>query len=160
MVFYDIRDIGFEDAGISERMRDTIEAARRDDGEGRPLQLLSDMLAWLARKGFHVRICVDRRHAQEQGVGAFLAALNPENDAGRDIRVLEKDLGPVGSLHAKGLLTPIGVVDGSANLTRSALASNEELINFSAYGTPGYDELRVGMADILQGTRSRRDTGN
>src|SRR5207245_6125701 len=131
--------------------RDTIEVARKDEGEVHPLLCLTDLLTWWAKKGFRIRICVDKRQAEEPGVAEFLKGLTVNPGWPGTITLLQKDLGPINSLHAKGLLTPVGVVDGSANLTRSALVSNEELINFSAHGTGGYDQLRVGMEDILKG---------
>src|SRR5436190_22254642 len=102
MIFYDVREVFFDDVGISERMRDTIESVRRDEGDVHRLVSLTDMLLWLAKKGFRIRICVDRRHSGDPAVSGFLDGLQAKPDWPGAVEVLTKDLGPVGSLHVKG----------------------------------------------------------
>jgi hypothetical protein len=74
------------------------------------------------------------------------------SSANPTLHILVKDLQP-GAMHAKGLLTPLGVVSGSANLTYFGTSVNDELVNYSPVGTSMYEDLRVAFEDILRGAR-------
>lgn len=146
MVFYDLRDVSFDETGLSEKMRETIEELRGVEESQRPLNRLSDILNWMSEKGFQIDICVDKGRLEQEGVRKLLESLNL---AGR-IKVFVKDLG-LGIMHAKGLLTPIGAVDGSANLTYLGTTVNDEVVNFTPFGTTGYEDLKVAFEDIVRG---------
>ena len=151
LVFYDIRDISFDESGMSEKMRATLEALKKEERSAGSLARLSDILLWMASKGFRIKLCVDHGRAAEEGVRALLEILTASRGTG--IQLLTKNLQP-GAMHAKGLLTPIGAVTGSANLTYFGTSVNDELLNYAPAATALYDNTRVAFEDILRGAVS------
>lgn len=146
LVFYDCRDITFDDIGLSERMVEALDYNRKKIGF-KEISSLSDMLEYLALQEFQIKLCVDARQAQEEGVKNFLdklAELGNEN-----IEIYTKRLG--GSMHRKALATPYGIIQGSANLTFSGTLLNEETINFASYGSIEYDEMLTNIKDTFFG---------
>jgi hypothetical protein len=153
MVFYDVRNISFDETGMSGKMRATLEAIKKEEKSLGSLARLSDILIWMASKGFQIRICVDEARTEEEGVRNLLQTLSSSNSP--NLHLLVKDLQP-GAMHAKGLVTPLGAVDGSANLTYFGTNVNDELLNYSLVGTSMYENLRVAFTDILRGARAWR----
>ena len=148
-VFYDARDIEFQDVGVSPRMLDAIVEYARITGKRASAQVpdrLSDMLIWLANSGFEVALCVDKERLEEQGVASFVKRLIQHG-----CKVVSKDLS--GLMHKKAVATPLGAIEGSANLTRAGTESNEEIISYAPWGTPSFVEIQTSIRDTYHGTR-------
>jgi hypothetical protein len=106
LVYYDIRDIAFEDSGLTPRMMDAITSMGRENGFDR-FETLSDVLAWMAFRGFEIRVCVDSGRADEDGVRDFLSRLRSRTqDSPGEVQILSKSV-PVECMHKKILLTPV-----------------------------------------------------
>jgi hypothetical protein len=143
-VFYDCRDIDFKDAGVSPRMLEAIlEQARTSISIGAP-ERLSNMMAWLRRSGFSVSLVVDKTRLMEEGVRLLLEKLDSE---GCDI--FTKEFG--GLMHKKAIVSPLSAIEGSANLTRSGMILNEEILNYAQFGTDAYNEIRTNVLDTFHG---------
>ena len=148
LVYYDCRDISFDDVGLSSRMIDAVLSEARRAGIVHGLRNLSDILRWLLSRGFRVSLCVDRSRAEEPDVKSFLDLLTSLGAAG--LRVTTKDV-EHGAMHKKALVTPVGVLSGSANLTTSAASRNEEILIHFFYGTSGYGQLKSNVMDTFVG---------
>jgi hypothetical protein len=147
-VFYDARDIEFQDVGVSPRMLDAIVEYARISGARASSQVperLSDMLGWLARSGFEVSLCVDKSRLGERGVVEFVRRLQQGG-----CRVVSKDL--AGLMHKKAVTSPLGAIEGSANLTYGGMGGNEEIISYAPWGTSGYKEIQTSVRDTFHGT--------
>jgi superfamily II DNA or RNA helicase len=152
LVFYDCRDIDFEDIGLSNRMLEAIEYYRKKTGLVGEIQNLSDILYWLAIRGFRISICVDEKRSREDDVKSFLERLAAQNLANISLNVK----GLPGSMHKKALITPIGVIYGSANLTYSGTQLSEEIISYAPSGTREYDEMKLSIMDTFYGSTQFR----
>lgn len=148
-VFYDCRDVTFDDIGISPRMMQAIEFHRRKSGLQGEIRKLSDVLIWLAERGFRVSICVDETRLQEAGVKEFLGSLSA--GGAKNISIKTKSL--KGLMHKKALITPLGIIQGSANLTYSGTGRNEEIINYAPFGIDEYQEMKLNVMDTFHGSR-------
>ena len=150
-VFYDARDIEFQDVGVSPRMLDAIIEYARVSGTRSSLQQperLSDMLAWLSKSGFEVKFCLDKGRLRQSGVASFVKRLQ---SAG--CHVVSKDLAdPARKIHPKAMATPLGVIEGSANLTLGGMGANEEIVSYAPYGTQAYTDLQTSIRDKFHGT--------
>jgi hypothetical protein len=144
-VFYDCRDIGFEDSGVSSRMLDAIVEQAGGPGRLRVPEKLSDLLVWFRRRGYEVSLCVDLSKAREPSVKKFLATLK-----GGGCRIFTKDLGTA-LMHKKAMVTPLGAIEGSANLTERGTLSNEEIVNYAQHGHVSYDQVFTAVTDTFQG---------
>ncbi len=150
LVYYDCREVTFEDVGLSARMTEAILSEARRLGIGGGLDNLSDLLGLLLQQGFRMSLCVDSRQAQEPGVSGFLQALRR---IGRgNLKILEREV-EGGSMHKKALQTPVAVLKGSGNLTPSATTRNEEITDHVFYGAPSYEGLKASIEDTFQGSR-------
>lgn len=143
-VFYDARDIEFQDVGVSPRMLDAIVEYARISGvraSSQSPERLSDMLTWLSRSGFEVSLCVDRGRLDEKGVADFVRRLQ----SGGCRVASNEDL--AGLMHKKAVSTPLGAIEGSANLTYGGTGTNEEIVSYAPIGTPGYEEIQTSIRD-------------
>jgi hypothetical protein len=144
LVYYDCRDINFDDVGLSPRMLAAIsEGAVRGGPSGR-MERLSDILSWLLDRGFRVSVCVDQGQAAEEGVREFLTRLESTGSQKLEIRTKHLDSA---SMHAKGFVTPVAVLQGSANLTQSGAGKNEEIITHHLFGQDDYTPLSTLIHD-------------
>jgi hypothetical protein len=57
-------------------------------------------------------------------------------------------------MHKKALISPIGVIHGSANLTFSGTQLSEEIISYAPYGNREYDEMKLNILDTFHGSKS------
>ena len=144
-VFYDCRDVNFEDVGVSPRMLDAIVEHARSRSEILEVpENLSDMLLWMAKRGFTISLCVEKTRLVEEGVRNFVERLRTGG-----CQVVSKELG--GVMHKKALITPMGAIEGSANLTQAGMRMNEEIINYARYGTQAYLEIQTAVDDTFHG---------
>ena len=151
LVFYDITDIPLDFVGISERMWEAIEIHRRQSGHSGHIERLSDLLGWLSYRGFRITVCVDTRRAKtERRVSDFLRRLRGFDPTGESVSTLTKTI-PSGIMHIKGLATPIGALDGSANLTLGGVERNDESVNHANRGTSDYRSVVRRLKDALHG---------
>ncbi len=148
LVYYDCRDIAFDDIGLSARMVDAVLSEARKSGVVQGLKNLSDMLTWLLTRGFRVWICVDDRRSEEEGVRAFLRRMSRLGAEGLHILTKHVDRG---AMHKKALVSPVGVLNGSANLTDAATGRNEEILNHFFFGTREYTQLKTNVEDTFHG---------
>lgn len=148
---YDLSDLPFDDVGLSPRMLSSVSALAEMDRAPVDLEHLSDLLDWLLRKGFTVRICTDRSKAAVDSRVDRLYRRLATVPGGR-VELLVKDLSPQGGLfHSKAIVTPIGAILGSANITEAGGARNDELISYSHVGSPEYGAVQAAVADMLRG---------
>lgn len=147
LVYYDCRDIDFDDVGLSARMIDAIVGEMRKTGTFNRLEKLSDILLWLLRRGFRISLCVDEKRSEEQGVRELLMRLSGSESPRMGVftKAVER-----GHMHKKALLTPIAVLKGSANLTKSG-SHNEEIVDHFFYGTDGYMQSKINIDDTFYG---------
>jgi hypothetical protein len=144
LVYYDCRDINFDDVGLSPRMLAAVsEGAVRGGPSGR-MERLSDILSWLLDRGFRVSVCVDQGQAAEAGVREFLTRLESTGSSKLEIRTKHLESA---SMHAKGFVTPVAVLEGSANLTQSGAGRNEEIITHHLFGPGDYTQLSTLIHD-------------
>lgn len=148
LVYYDCRDISFDDIGMSPRMTEAILTEARRSGISN-LERLSDILGWLSKRDFEITLCVDRGQSEETGVKDFLNSLS--RIGGHKVAIFTKEVAG-GSMHKKALVTPISVLQGSANLTQSAAARNEEIVDHCFFGTEGYAGLKSNVDDTFHGS--------
>ena len=158
LVYYDAREVSFQDVGMAPRMLDAIREAARADGIN-SVENLSDVLIWLARRGFQVRLCVDagvRAQEGNEAVREFLGTLSNARTGG-NLRLLEREVRDPEmrrrNMHKKILVTPIYALSGSANLTYSGTTSNEEILTHTTFGDPNYDSVRTGCEDTIAAAR-------
>jgi hypothetical protein len=150
LVFYDIRDIPFEDSGLTARMLDSITALGRKHGFDR-FETLSDVLSWMAYRGFDIRVCVDSGRIQEAPVERFLRRLRRTSEGSSGtVQILSKNV-PVASMHKKILLTPVWGLTGSANMTASGTGTSEEIEAHILATDPNYAQLKQSCEDSLVG---------
>jgi hypothetical protein len=155
LVYYDIRDIEFEDVGLSPRMLDSVQHLGKEVGFSR-FERLSDILAWLVHRGFTIRLCVDSQQSQQDGVDEFLKTLHRRSEGGDGtLNIRSKDIG-YASMHKKILLTPIGGLMGSANLTDSGTARSEEINSHIPRASPNFQQLKTSCDDSFQHTQPWR----
>lgn len=147
LVYFDCRDLDFDDVGLSPRMLETILAQAREEGVVTEISTLSDILGWLARR-FRIDICVDSGRAIEEGVRDFLKRLNQQG--GGAIWIYEKAV-EGGYMHKKALVTPISVLAGSANLSGHGTGGSEEMIQHFFAGTAAYVDASTNAADTFFG---------
>ena len=153
MVYYDIRDIEFEDVGLSPRMLDAVHHLGKEVGFTR-FESLSDILAWLVYRGFTLRLCVDAGQAQQEGVRTFLKQLTDRSRGGSGVLdIMEKDI-PYASMHKKILVTPIGGLMGSANLSESGTARSEEINAHVPRSSPNFQMLKRSCDDSFTHAQS------
>jgi hypothetical protein len=143
LVFYDLRDLYFEDIGISPRMVEAIVGHAKGKGAFEVPEKISDMLIWLRSRGFGVKICVDKRRLEEEeGVGEMVKRLSA---GGCEVFTLSLE----GLMHKKILLTPLSAIQGSANLTRGGTGKNEEIVNYAQWGSRGYSQIETNAIDTF-----------
>ena len=140
----------FTDVGLSGRVMDVIEH-HRGANITTPIESLSDVLIWLANRGFKVTICTDAMQFDpdknydywrvREMFGKLVKVSN--------IRLVTKDF-PKGRMHKKGLQTPLGIVSGSANLTWSGATKNEEDLEYFLASDPGYSDMAKSIGDTLR----------
>jgi hypothetical protein len=154
MVYYDARDVSFDDVGVAPRMLEAIKEAAREDGID-SMESLSDVLIWLSRRGFRIRLCVDAgviSAERNDPVRDFLKRLRAADTDGNielmERRVIDADQRRR-NMHKKILVTPIYLLSGSANLTYSGTTSNEEIEAHITFGDPSYDEVRTSCEDTM-----------
>ena len=150
MVFYDMRDIPLNDVGMSERMWESLEHHRKASDFSRRLERLSDLLGWLATRDFKITICVDEVRSREKKVREFFERLHELEPSGKNIDIRTKK--PKGIMHVKGMVTPLGAIDGSSNLTFMGINMNEESINYANVGSPDYLDVERNLKDKLHGS--------
>ncbi len=150
LVYFDIRDIEFDDTGLTPRMLDSIVSLGKPHGFSR-FDNLSDVLAWMAHRGFEIRVCVDSERAREGGVKDFLDKLREQtSEADGSVEILCKSV-DYGSMHLKLLLTPIWGMLGSANMTPTGLGLSDELQQHVLATDPNYAQLVQRCEDIMHG---------
>jgi len=147
---YDMSDLWFDDVGLSPRMLGSVSAVAAMDRAPVDFQRLSDLIEWLLRRRFRVTICVDRQKAQDSRVATFLRKV--ASVPGGTATILTNELEPErGLFHPKVLVTPVGALRGSANITEAGSGRNDEMIDYAGAGSPEYDAIRLRVADLLQG---------
>jgi hypothetical protein len=55
-------------------------------------------------------------------------------------------------MHKKAVTSPLGAIEGSANLTYGGMGGNEEIISYAPWGTSGYKEIQTSVRDTFHGT--------
>ncbi len=151
LLFYDCRDIDLEELSVSPRIK---EAIKYHEDELIQIEKLSDILKWLAKRGYDIQICVDKERSEEVGVKNFLDKMHSSGI--EDIHVFIKSLSSWGNMHKKALQTPIAILQGSANLTYSGTRSNGELVNYFPYTTDGYRDTEVSIRTEFEDSENYR----
>jgi hypothetical protein len=153
LAYYDARDITFDDIGLAPQLLESLMMQARKDGIS-SINRFSDVLLWLAKRGFSIQLCVDRRvrlKPQNQPVRDFLSKLQ-QKDASGNIQLSERNVRDnedwQRSMHKKTVITPCFVLKGTANLTRSG-SLNEEDVDHIMRGTAQFDSMQSSVADTL-----------
>jgi DEAD/DEAH box helicase len=149
LTYYDATDLSFDDIGLSPRMLAAVAAVSTTDGGPLFLERLSDILKWLLKRGFRIRICMDLGQANLRRPSGLLESLSRAGVPG--LELVTKDMGP-GLFHQKVLLTPVGAITGSANLTAAGSGSNEELVSWVPKGSGALDDVRGSVEDSFHGS--------
>ena len=93
LVYYDARDVTFDDIGLAPQLLEALRTQAKIDGAG-ILKTLSDMLTWLAIRGFEIQVCIDKRvynKRQNTAVRNFVSSL--KDSRGREnITVLAREV--------------------------------------------------------------------
>ena len=154
LVYYDARDIHFDDVGLAPQLLEALRAQAKTDNAG-PLETFSDMLIWLARRGFDIQMCVDKRvrtNPRNEPVRDFIDKLKSPRAKGR-IKLFEREVIDdnewTRSMHKKTMITPIFVLKGTANMTRSGAGLNEEDVDHVMFGTPQYESMNSSCEDTI-----------
>jgi len=154
LVYYDARDINFDDVGLAPQLLEALRAQAKTDNAG-PLETFSDMLIWLARRGFDIQMCVDKRvrtNPRNEPVRDFIDKLKSPRAKGR-IKLFEREVIDdnewTRSMHKKTMITPIFVLKGTANMTRSGAGLNEEDVDHVMFGTPQYESMNSSCEDTI-----------
>ena len=135
-LYFDIRNISFQDVGLSPRMLDSMAAV----SEGAVLEKLSDVLHWMLKRGFDIELCIDRMRASEARVMDFLTTLGEWDNL--SVRAMPPDFG--GNMHKKILISPIAAMSGSANLTHYGTEFSQESISHTMrYNDTQYKSLQA-----------------
>ena len=58
LAYYDARDITFDDIGLAPQLLESLMMQARRDGIS-SINRFSDVLLWLAKRGFSIQLCVD-----------------------------------------------------------------------------------------------------
>lgn len=147
LIYYDARNIRFEDLGLSPRMTDSL----RDDFGAGSIENLSDVLRWLLNHGIRVRLGIDRQRLDEDGVRDLITSVG----AHPDFEVYTQLPGRA-NMHIKSLVSPVGALTGSGNLTPSAVGEqgrfrNDEHLTYAGleHGGP-YERLRVEVDEAFE----------
>ncbi|MBR49824.1 MAG: hypothetical protein CL734_06395 [Chloroflexi bacterium] len=163
-LYYDIRNISFQDIGLSPRMLDSmIEVSK-----GAVIEKLSDVIRWMLNRDFKIEICIDRMRATESGVYDFLTDLG--NSENLTLRSMPREFSA--NMHKKILITPIAAMSGSANLTNyGADFSQENISHTMRSNRTQYDSLKgsarttfsqaeiIDLDNISPARRSARTSG-
>jgi hypothetical protein len=149
LVYYDIRDIDFDDVGLTPRMLDTILELAKEHGFTR-FDKLSDILAWLVHRGFHLRICVDSRQSREEAVANFLEQISSKSQGA--VGTLELLVNNhVETMHKKILITPIWALMGSSNMTYSGTSRSDEINCHILKTAPHFRLIKRSCDDAFHG---------
>jgi superfamily II DNA or RNA helicase len=159
LVYYDARDISFDDIGLAPQLLEALRAQAKSDKAGL-LENFSDMLKWLAKRGFEIQICIDKRvrnNPQNGPVRDFVNKLGNSSTESR-IQLFEREVLDdnqwTRSMHKKTMITPLFVLKGTANMTRSGAGLNEEDVDHVMFGNPQYESMASSCEDtISQATR-------
>ena len=154
LVYYDARDITFDDVGLAPQLLEALRAQAKADRAG-SLETFSDMLIWLAMRGFEIEMCVDKRVRSKPGNGPvrdFVNKLRSPRAQGR-IHLYEREVIDdqewTRSMHKKTMVTPIFVLKGTANMTRSGAGLNEEDVDHIMVGKPQYESMVSSCNDTI-----------
>jgi hypothetical protein len=154
LVYYDARDISFDDVGLAPQLLEALRAQVKADNAG-PLETFSDMLIWLAKRGFEIQMCIDKRvrtNPRNSPVREFIRKLKSTHAEGR-IKLFEREVIDDNewkrSMHKKTMITPIFVLKGTANMTRSGAGLNEEDVDHMMFGTPQYESMTSSCEDTI-----------
>jgi hypothetical protein len=152
LVYFNVRDLDFVDVGMSGRAMEILEYYHDKDATEGPIERLSDLLIWLAGRGFKISVCTDHKQVTKEGnrrdykkVEKLLTRLSKGG-----VGVFTKDF-PKGSgiMHKKGMKTQIGLVSGSANLTVGGSTYNEEDLSYFLPADLGYQDMILSLNDTL-----------
>lgn len=154
LVYYDARDVTFDDIGLAPQLLEALRTQAKIDGAG-VLNTLSDMLTWLAIRGFEIQVCIDKRvynKRQNTAVRNFVTLL--KNSRGREnITVLAREVIDEEeykrSMHKKTLISPLFVLKGTANMTLSGAGKNEEDVDHAMVGTAQYQSIKSSCNDTI-----------
>jgi superfamily II DNA or RNA helicase len=154
LVYYDARNISFDDVGIAPRMLESIKQIAKEDGV-EDIEKLSDILIWLAKRNFKIKLCLDKGvYTRDRNIPVRKFVEKLHNSYNENIELLWKEIiDPDGyrrSMHKKILITPIYALSGSANLTISGSGGNEEIEGHVTYGTSQYNDIVTTCNDTLR----------
>mgnify|MGYP000307699080 CR=1 FL=1 len=119
------------------------------------LNKFSDILIWLAKRGFNIHLCVDKRvrnRRENKAVRKFIDKLRRSQTEGR-IKLTERNVidgdGWQRSMHKKTTITPIAVLKGTANMTPSGTGLNEEDVDHIMFGRVQYESTVETTNDVI-----------
>jgi hypothetical protein len=154
LLYYHICDFSFEDIGLAPQLLQALREQAKIDNMG-SLNKFSDILIWLAKRGFNIHLCVDKRVRNRRGnkaVRKFIDKLKRSQTEGR-IKLTERNVidgdGWQRSMHKKTTITPIAVLKGTANMTPSGTGLNEEDVDHIMFGRVQYESTVETTNDVI-----------
>ncbi|MFW9890381.1 MAG: phospholipase D-like domain-containing protein, partial [Candidatus Thorarchaeota archaeon] len=126
LVFFTATQIPVNRTGLSPSLLETIDYFRKKQDFHEPIETLSDVLNWLANSGFKIRLCIDNETKDNPYTEKLLCGLNL--DPNLEVYVTEE---VPGRMHQKTLITPLGAVTGSSNLTKGGTDWNVETVHYT-----------------------------
>ncbi len=142
LVFYTATQVPVNKTGLSTSLLETIDYFRKKRGFHEPLENLSDVLNWLAESEFKVRLCISRETKDNPYTEELLRGLDMNSNL--EVFVTEHV-----RMHKKTLVTPLGAVTGSSNLTKGGTDWNVETVHYTKPETSAYQATRITANDTI-----------
>ncbi len=155
LVYFNIRDLDFTDIGLSGRAMDVVEY-HRGAKITTPIESLSDVLIWLANRGFKITVCTEALQLDPEKNEHYwrVNQLFTKLSTNPNITLTKKNY-PKSIMHKKGLQTPMGFVSESANLTYSGATKNEEDLHYFLVSDSGYSDMVRSFKDTMKHGKKR-----
>jgi len=150
LVFYTATQVPVNKTGLSSSLLQTIDYFRKEHGFHEPLENLSDVLNWLAESGFKIRLCISEETKDNPYTENLLQ--NLDLNANLELYVAKHV-----RMHKKTLVTPLGAVTGSSNLTKGGTEWNVETVHYTKPKTSAYDATRITANDTITDHGSKLD---
>lgn len=121
-------------------------------GEMRGSSSVQACLAAFADAGWKVHVAVLAYGLNPCGIKKEASSFATERALLRELLRLGAKVYLVADLHAKGIVTPLGLVTGSTNITSSGLFAQSQNANYFSYKHPDYSANRFQLLGAFQGT--------
>jgi hypothetical protein len=118
-------------------------------GRARSMQL-SEVLRWFCGQGWQVNIAVLRYGGSYSGLRKDPAAFSREINVLRSLLAVGGCVFLCPGLHAKGIVTPLGVVTGTTNYTHSGVHLQMQNAYYFPYNNQEFSKTRAQLLAFLR----------